>query len=59
MQVVIEWWEKIFLAHPQARQDHHCPPQDGVDPCRICALFIRYYNHRRKRSRIGNVMPAG
>lgn len=41
-------YDKIYL----------CPPQDGVDLCRICAQFIHYYNHRRKHSRIGNVPPA-
>jgi putative transposase len=35
-----------------------CPPEDGVDLCRICTQFIHYYNHRRKHSRIGNVPPA-
>lgn len=35
-----------------------CPPQDGVDLCRICAQFIHYYNHSRKHSRIGNVPPV-
>ena len=37
---------------------HLCPPEDGVDLCRICSQFIHYYNHRRKHSRIGNVPPA-